>query len=262
MNIGLFASDTVGHEVARFLGQEKEPLACLVLDVQDHKGLNARIVADSGVTDAARVFYSDCLYQQATLDTLRGLNLDLVVLAWWPYILKESIIRIPRLGCLNFHPSYLPYNRGRNYNFWTLVEDTPFGVTLHFVDKGVDTGDIAFQSRIDKTWEDTGETLYRKAQSEMLRLFKDSWPLIKRGAIPRTPQDRSRGNFHKAAELEPASRIDLEAQYQARDLLNLIRARTFPPHPGAWFMENGEKYEVRIQITKVNDVTVKASSDT
>ena len=233
MNIGLFAADIVGLQVARFFGENKEPLACLVLDSKDRKGLNAEIIKSSGLTDPTRIFLSDQLEREDTLKVLRNLELDLILLAWWPYILKKQVIEIPRLGCLNFHPSYLPYNRGKHYNFWTIVEDTPFGVTLHWVDEGIDTGDIAFQSRIEKTWEDTGETLYYKAQEEIVKLFMEKFPEIKRGNIPRIPQDLNKGSFHKSNELEKASEIDLNRYYKASDLLNILRARTFPPHPGA-----------------------------
>lgn len=250
MNIGLFAADRVGNEIAKFFGENKEPLTCLVLDSADRKGLNSEIIKNSKIRPD-RIFYSDFLYDRNTLAALKGLSLDLILLVWWPYILKKELIRIPKFGCLNFHPSYLPYNRGKHYNFWTIVEDTPFGVTLHWVDEGIDTGDIAFQSKMKKTWLDTGETLYYKAQEELIRLFKERFPEIKRGNIPRIPQNFKRGSFHKSNEIEKASQIHLEEKYKARDLLNIIRARSFPPHPGAWFVENGIKYEVRIQITKV-----------
>jgi len=249
MNIALFAARNVGYEIAKFFGENQEPLACLVLDSRDASGLNLRIIRDSAIPQN-RIFFSDAINQRETLQNLRELSLDLILLAWWPYIIKESLIQIPRLGCLNFHPSYLPYNRGKHYNFWSIIEDTPFGVTLHFVNKGIDTGDIAYQSLIEKSWEDSGETLYVKAQKEMVRLFKEKFSEIKNGQIPRRPQDLSKGYFHTASELDPASEIILEKTYKARELLNLIRARTFKPHPGAWFVDQGIKYEVRIEITR------------
>lgn len=250
MNIGLFAADTVGNEVTRFLGENKELLACLVLDSKDRRGINSEIIRNSGISDPDRIFYSDSLYEERTLYALRSLELDLILLAWWPYILKKDLIGIPKMGCLNFHPSYLPYNRGKHYNFWTIVEDTPFGVTIHWVDAGIDTGDIAFQSRIEKSWEDTGETLYYKAQEEIVRLFKEKFSEIKRGHIPRIPQNLGKGSFHRSNELEEASRIELDRYYKARDLLNLLRARTFRPYPSAWFIDNGVKYEVRVEINR------------
>lgn len=256
MNIALFAARNVGLEIAKFLGEEKQPLACLVLDAEEspqHSSLIIEAVEISG----DKIFRSDELYKEETLAAFREMDIDLIILAWWPYILKEKLIEIPRLGCLNFHPSYLPYNRGKNYNFWTIVEDVPFGVTLHFIDSGVDTGNLSFQRRIEKSWEDTGETLYNKAQETIVQLFKDNFHRIKVGDIPRIPQDLSQGSFHKAKELDPASQIDLDEKYTGRELLNLIRARTFRPYPAAWFIDDGQKYEVRISIEKSGDIAAK-----
>jgi len=251
MNLALLGSGPVGLEIARFLHESNEPLACLIIDAKGDDKLNREIIQSAG-TPPNRVYQSDTLYTSECLTELRGLSIDLFLLSWWPYILKRELITIPKVGCLNFHPSFLPYNRGKNYNFWTIVEDTPFGVTLHFVDEGVDSGDIAFQSRIQKSWEDTGETLYQRAQREIVKLFKESYPAIKAGNIPRLPQDLNKGSFHRSSELDAASRIDLDKLYSARELLNLVRARTFSPHPGVWFTDGNDKYEVRVKITRVD----------
>ncbi len=250
MIIGLFASGTVGSEIAEFLGSQPDPIALLVLDANGSASLNRHMIEASRIPPE-RLIYSDRLYEKETLEALHQYKLDLLILAWWPYILKDCLIRIPRLGCLNFHPSYLPYDRGKHPNFWTIVDDSPFGVTLHFIGPGVDSGDVAYQSRIAKTWEDSGKTLYFKAQREIVRLFKEKFPEIREGRIPRFPQTRTQGSYHHSSELENGSRIDLDRNYRARDLLNLLRARTFPPHPGACFMDQGEKYEVRIHIRKI-----------
>lgn len=252
MNIALFASNVVGHEIVKFFGENNEPLACLILDSNDEKGLNVQIIADSGIKDHNKIFYSDSLYKKETQDTLKMMNLDLAILAWWPYIIKKDLIKIPKFGYLNFHPSYLPYNRGKDPNFWSIIENVPFGVSIHFVDTGIDSGDIVFQSVINKSCEDTGKTLYEKALKEIVKLFKDNFQQIKSGKIPRKPQDLNHGSFHRRSELNLASMIDLDKSYRARDLLNIIRARTFYPHPAAYFVEGGEKYEVRIDIKRVS----------
>jgi methionyl-tRNA formyltransferase len=255
MNIGVFAADLVGCEIIKFFKDKNEPLSCLVLDARDSKGMNAKILTHSKVL---KVFYSDSLYEENTLLQLRALNLDLIILAWWPYIIKDCVIEIPKLGCLNLHPSYLPYNRGKDPNFWSLVEDVPFGVSIHFVTAGIDSGDVVCQTRIQKSWEDTGKTLYEKAVTEIVKLFKDNFEKIKSGNLPRKPQDLNLGSFHRRSELDPASMIDLNKNYRACDLLNLLRARTFVPHPAAWFVDNNEKFEVRIEIQKVtNDRNLK-----
>lgn len=249
MKFILFAAGNVGYQIAKFFGDNRESLSCLILDSAENANLNSAIVEASCV-DPENVIYSKDLYSTNAISRLEMMEADLGILAWWPYIIKNPMLDITRLGLLNFHPSYLPYNRGKHYNFWAIVEDAPFGVTIHWVNKGVDTGDIAFQAGIEKSWQDTGKTLYEKAQTEIVSLFVDNFLKIKRGDIPRISQDLSKGSFHKASELDTASHIDLEKSYRARDLINLLRARTFPPHPAAWFEDRGEIFEVRVNIEK------------
>lgn len=252
MNLGLFAADLVGYEIAKFFGDNKESLSCLILDSKDSKELNNKIKLISGIKDDYKILYSDLLYESNNIEKLKKMDLDIAILAWWPYIIKDDLIDIPKYGYLNFHPSYLPYNRGKDPNFWSIVEEVPFGVSIHFIDRGIDTGDIVFQTLIEKSWEDTGETLYEKAREEIVALFKNNFHLIKGGNIPRKPQNLNLGSFHKRKELDSASRIDLEMSYKARHLLNILRARTFFPHQAAWFIENGHRYEVRIEIKEVS----------
>ena len=249
-SIGVFAAGSVGLEVVKFLDQSGEELSCVVVDSKDTSECSEEIKRVS-TRITKHVLGSNVLYDRNTLDLLRSLDIDILILAWWPYIIKESLIEVPRLGTLNFHPSYLPHNRGKHYNFWAIVEESPFGVSLHFIEKSIDSGDIAFQSRIATSWEDTGESLYDKAQSAILRLFKENFSAIKRGEIHRQRQDLNQGSFHLGKELEPASEIILDKQYTGRQLLNLLRARTFPPHPGYRFEDNGETFEVRVHISKI-----------
>jgi methionyl-tRNA formyltransferase len=241
VKIALFAAGAVGERIAAFLASENADVCCVA------------VAANDAHASAITAYFTDRIIDASDADALRNSAPDLGVLAWWPAILREPQLTIPRLGWLNTHPSLLPFNRGKHYNFWALVEEAPFGVTLHWIDGGVDSGDIAFQRELPTSWEDTGATLYDRAQEAMFALFIESWAEIREGRIPRTPQDPSAGSLHRAAELDAASRIDLNATYRGRDLLNLLRARTFRPHPGAWFTEDGAKYEVRIEITKTED---------
>jgi methionyl-tRNA formyltransferase len=179
-------------------------------------------------------------------------EVDLGILAWWPHIIRKELIEYPKHGFINTHPSYLPYNRGKHYNFWTLVEQTPFGVTLHRVDKGVDTGPIIAQKKIPYGWTDTGETLYYKAQEAMVDLFMDTYPKIRKLKFSERKQPAGVGSFHRAEDIGFASRIQLDAEYKARDLLNLLRARTFDLKPACWFEDKGIEYEVTTNIRRVS----------
>jgi len=69
---------------------------------------------------------------------------------------------------INLHPSLLPWNRGAHSNFWSFLEDTPKGVTIHIIDEGIDTGDILLQKKIK--FDQSKETLrssYGRLQQEL-----------------------------------------------------------------------------------------------
>ena len=158
------------------------------------------------------------------------------------YLLKpEFLDRFPR-GCINVHPGMLPYNRGAYPNVWSIIEGTPSGVTVHYIDEGIDTGDVISQREVPAGPTDTGESLYRRLEIAAVSLFADTWPEIAAGNAPRTPQSGDGpGTEHRVRDVETLDEIDLDAEYKAGKLIDVLRARTFPPYSGAYFMDNGEK---------------------
>ena len=118
------------------------------------------------------------------------------------------------------------------------------------MNEGIDSGDVVAQTSIPYSWEDTGGTLYAKATHEMVELLKKSYPSMRGLDIKRVAQNSSDGSFHKTRELENASRIELDKTYRARDLLNVLRGRTFPGYPACTFADGDTEYEVRIEIRK------------
>jgi len=85
----------------------------------------------------------------STKDWISALQPDLIVVFWLPRILKEDIFHIPPLGTINLHPSLLPYYRGPNPFFWAYYDyNLNPGATVHYIDKGQDTGDIILQNSV------------------------------------------------------------------------------------------------------------------
>jgi methionyl-tRNA formyltransferase len=177
-------------------------------------------------------------------------QIEFGILAWWPYILKGKILNILKKGWLNFHPSFLPFNRGKNPNFWCLVDETICGVSLHFIDEGIDSGNIVAQKKFKTSWEDTGKTIYEKSRDSIVELFKETFLRLKNNQLIINKQNLNEGTFHKSSELDQISEIKLEENYKARKLLNILRARTFLPYPSAFFYDNGKKYSIKITIVE------------
>ena len=244
MKLLLLADGYVGLEIARWLIANFPRDIGLIVTTADNE------VAGAARDAKARSLVFQSSTQVADFAASEGLAFDLGLLAWWPKIIREPLLDLPRRGFVNTHPSLLPHNRGKHYNFWSIVERVPFGVSLHMVEQGVDSGDIVAQTELPYGWEDTGGSLFYKARDAMLKLFQDTYPGLRVLDFETRQQDLAGGTLHHSSELEVASLIDLEKAYTARDLLNLLRARTFPGHPACTFSDGGVVYEVRVDIKR------------
>ena len=103
---------------------------------------------------------------------------------------------------INLHTSYLPYNRGSSPNFFSFLDDTPKGVTIHLMDEKLDTGDILCQKELffDENTE-TFASSYEKLILEMKNLFRENWDAIK-GRTLRPRKQVGEGTCHRMKELE------------------------------------------------------------
>jgi len=171
---------------------------------------------------------------------------------WWPHILNKKQIEQPRYGFFNLHPSLLPFQRGKGTSFWNLVEETPFGVTIHRISEEVDSGEIVAQRQIPKSWEDTGGSLAKKSQTELIALFKEIYPELSSNRSKSTRVMENSGSFHKLDDLIKKSTLSLEELISVRDLLNLLRAKMHPDFSGCIFEDSGHMYEVQISIRRIS----------
>lgn len=246
MKIAVFIDGQVGFDIAKVFHKNSKQIEILVINqnaADDYKKKIQQLIKYEKIFT-----YDEFLKYVSHLKDVK--LFDLGILCWWPFIIKRNVLNSASLGFLNFHPSLLPYGRGKHPNFWTLVDDTAFGVTLHWVDESIDGGDIAFQKEIKRSWLDNGETLYKKSIKEIVNLFENHFQQIISGNIPRVPQvENLIVRFSK--EIDDVSCIDLKKKYLAGKLVNLLRARTFLGFPSCWFEDDGKKYEIKVEIKEV-----------
>lgn len=249
-NIGLCASGKNGYDMVKFAINAGHPIKWVTTcdrDKSDYEGKIASLCKKNGVPCMRKVNAND----EKFVAKIKHDKIDIIFLLWWPSIIKMEAIRAARIGWVNLHTSLLPYNRGMHPYYWAIIDDTPYGATLHFIDEGIDTGPILFQQIIPIETTDTGETLYKKLVPASIELFKKYYGTIVRGEFKPKPQSNKLATFHLAKDIEPHSQIDLDKKYKARDLINILRARSFSNGPSAYFINNGRKYYVRVSIEEV-----------
>jgi methionyl-tRNA formyltransferase len=200
--------------------------------------------------DRESVFVHSLLTTKEQLRSIEAIQPDYIVSYGYRHIVPESILELPIKGCLNLHPSLLPFNRGANPNVWSIVDGTPAGVTLHYMDDGVDTGKIVAQREVEQTFADTGKSLYERLEDAQVTLFQQVWPDIESGTVSGEEQATDAGTTHRAAEFEELCQLDPNKEIQIKKFLDQLRALTFPPYDNARIDIDGETYYVDVDIRK------------
>ena len=193
MRIVLFLNNWGAWQVAEWFRQRGENIAGLFLQPPDDRRFADEILAALDLP-AEKIWTSNQLRDPDTIAKLRELRADIGISAFFGFILKPEVIKLFPQGCINIHPALLPYNRGWHTNVWPIIKGSPAGVTIHYIDPGVDTGDIIAQRRISVEPTETGGSLHEKTIRGEVDLFKETWPLIREGknsrllrTIPRRP---------------------------------------------------------------------------
>lgn len=137
-----------------------------------------------------------------TPEMIDALEPSFIISYNYRHLIKEDVIAKMQGRIINLHTSYLPYNRGSSPNVFSFLEDTKKGVTIHVLDKGLDTGDILCQKELFFDEEkETFASTYDKLIEEMNALFRENWQDIKAGNI--TPQkQQGEGSYHTMKDLQ------------------------------------------------------------
>jgi methionyl-tRNA formyltransferase len=172
------------------------------------------------------------------MDWIRALAPDVILVIGWTQLLKDELLRMPKLACLGFHASLLPKYRGRAPINWALIYgEKVTGNSMITLEPEADTGDIVAQREIPITDEDDCNTLYQKVGQTEVEMLEAVLPQLRKGIVPRTKQDNS------IATVMPKRRPEdgiIDWNRSSRELYNWVRAVT-EPYPGAFSFVNGEK---------------------
>lgn len=240
-------NNRLGWQVLQWLRGAGVEVVGLLLHPESKCRFGAEMRAAAGLPGSA-VFAGNTLSDAKVLQQISRLNADMAISVLFDYILKPDFLGLFPRGTVNLHPALLPHNRGQYPNVWSIVEQTPAGATLHYIDPGIDTGAVIAQRAVPVDPTDTGESLYRKLEQASLALFQDTWPALAAGSIVAVPQPVDAGTYHRTTDVSRIDEIDLDRRYTGRELIDILRARTFPPYKGAYFRVGDRKVLLRLQL--------------
>ena len=247
MRILFFGNNWLAWKVIEWLRGQNEQIVGLVLHPNGKRKFGEEIIRCAGINDSC-IFDGSQLRQPEVIQSIQHFRPDIGLSILFGYIVKKEVLDLLPQGCINLHPALLPYNRGAYPNVWSIVEQTRAGTTIHYMDEGVDTGDIIAQREVEVEPIDTGESLYRKLETASLELFIETWPRILSGKAPRQAQLKDEGTYHRAADVEKVDEINLDQSYTARELINILRARTFESYRGAYFIQENRRVYLQLKL--------------
>jgi methionyl-tRNA formyltransferase len=185
------------------------------------------------------------------VEELSALNADVFVVVAYGQILPRQILQIPHKACLNIHASLLPRHRGASPIQAAIREgDAETGITIMWMDEGLDTGDVLLMERTAITTADTGGILHDRLAEMAPDALRRALEMIASDKAPRVPQDHATATVTRKLEREHG-RIDWNQS--AEKIAALVRA--YDPWPGTFcFLSVGDGKKLHLKIWRASAV--------
>lgn len=178
-----------GHEICGVFTQPDKP---------KNRGMKLVFppVKEFALSQGLPVFQPESMKEESAVELLRSLKPELSVVAAYGQILTEEALQVPTLGSINVHASLLPRYRGAAPINWAILNgETETGVTIMYMAKKLDAGDIVTVRRTPIDPNEDAETLFARLAELGAQLLSETIPLIESGAATRTPQDESLSTY-------------------------------------------------------------------
>jgi methionyl-tRNA formyltransferase len=165
-----------------------------------------------------------------SIEQIRALAPDVIVVMAYGQILSRAVLEIPKIACLNLHASLLPRWRGAApIQAAIAAGDRETGITVMYMDEGLDTGDVLLQHKIDISPTETGATLHDRLAQIAPEALRESLRLLAAGSAPRVPQDQTLATYAPKLNRE-AGRINWNETAEVIER----KIRAYNPWPGAF----------------------------
>lgn len=159
-------------------------------------------------------------------ESIKALAPDVILVLGLSQIIPASILKVPKLGCIGSHPAMLPRNRGRHPIIWAIANGLrQCGITLFWLNEGIDTGDIWAQKAFDIEDADDASTVYEKVKKISRELLEKGLPELEKGIVTRVIQDPALSNYLRKRTSKDG---EIDWRMSSERIRNLVRALSRP----------------------------------
>jgi len=237
MNIGFFADGPWSHEALKKMLSDSSFKIIFVCGRYQSFDRTLKDIAENNKID---FFSHPNINSIEFLTMISKYYCEIFVSMSFDQIFRAPIINIPAFKIINCHAGKLPFYRGRNVLNWALINDEKeFGITVHFVDEGIDTGDIILQRCYEIKDEDDYSTLLFRAYNECSRILYDSLKILQLGNLHIIKQkDIHPLGFYCSQRRSGDERVVWNQN--SRDIFNFVRAICDPGPQARTYLYNSE----------------------
>lgn len=237
MRIGYFADGPWSHKAIEIIQQESQLELAFIVPRYDTRDPILKEWADK--LSIPFLLFED-VNEDSAIDKLSSYTADIFVSMSFNQIIKDKLLKVPRLGFINCHAGALPFYRGRNPLNWALINgERYFGITVHYIDNGIDTGDIIRKELFEITNEDNYNSLLEKAINNCGEVLNKAILDIKKGEV----------KLQKQSDIDPIGSYFcmrkfgdeiIDFRWNAERCFNFIRAISSPGPNARCFFNNIE----------------------
>ena len=226
------------HELGRVVTQPDKPVG------REQKitapPIKKALIAGGPNAGPAQTLQPARIKDREAIDQIRALAPDVIVVMAYGQILPRAVLEIPKIACLNLHASLLPRWRGAApIQAAIAAGDRETGMTVMYMDEGLDTGDILLQRKIDISPSETGATLHDRLAQIAPEVLLESLRLLAAGNAPRIPQDQALATYAPKLNRE-AGRLNWNESVEAIER----KIRAYNPWPGAFTEFSGRNLKI------------------
>ena len=226
------------HELGRVVTQPDKPVG------REQKitapPIKKALIAGGRNAGPAQTLQPARIKDREAIDQIRALAPDVIVVMAYGQILPRAVLEIPKIACLNLHASLLPRWRGAApIQAAIAAGDREAGMTVMYMDEGLDTGDILLQRKIDISPSETGATLHDRLAQIAPEALLESLRLLAAGNAPRIPQDQALATYAPKLNRE-AGRLNWNESVEAIER----KIRAYNPWPGAFTEFSGRNLKI------------------
>jgi methionyl-tRNA formyltransferase len=226
------------HELGRVVTQPDKPVG------REQKitapPIKKALIAGGPNAGPAQTLQPARIKDREAINQIRALAPDVIVVMAYGQILPRAVLEIPKIACLNLHASLLPRWRGAAPIQAAIAGgDREAGMTVMYMDEGLDTGDILLQRKIDISPSETGATLHDRLAQIAPEALLESLRLLAAGNAPRIPQDQALATYAPKLNRE-AGRLNWNESVEAIER----KIRAYNPWPGAFTEFSGRNLKI------------------